>query len=266
VPRPGRALPVRPHLALEPLSRVTLPFHYYRTTFALTENPIAEGGVWSNGKTEGVAWQNMRTTTNKAFGTQSGNSGVYDDSVAVLKGTFGADQEARATVFSTVTAAAYYAEVELLLRGTVSTAGTVQTYEVVFSVNPSAQTQGSYCEIVKWFGPSTGGPGVQFLSLTGQQTITAPTTGAVVRARIVGNTITAYINSTQVAQITDSVGLSGTAPYTTGNPGIGHWLNNNGATGDPTTYGFSDFTAQTLDIRAWRTLVVSQAVNRVANY
>jgi hypothetical protein len=172
----------------------------------------------------------------------------------------------RATVFSTVSAAAYYAELELHLRGTVSAAGAIQSYEVLFSANPSAQPQGSYCEIVKWFGPSTGGSGTQFLSLTGQQAITVPGTGDVVRARIVGNTITAYINTTQVAQVTDSVGLSGTAPYTVGNPGLGHWLHNNGATGDPTTYGFSDFTAQTLDIRAWRTLVVSQAVNRVANY
>lgn len=263
--RLGRGIALRPHLALEPLTRVTLPFHYYRTTFPLTENPIAEGGVWSNGKTEGVAWQNMRTTTNKAFGTQSGNSGIYDDSVAILKGTFGADQEARATVFSTVTAAAYFAEVELHLRGTVSTAGIIQTYEVLFSVNPSARSQGSYCEIAKWFGTQGGGT-FNGLSLTGQQTITAPTTGDIVRARIVGNTLTAYINNVQVAQVTDSVGLSGTAPYATGNPGIGHWLNNNGATGDVTSFGFSDYTAQTLDIRAWRKVVVSQAVNRVASY
>jgi hypothetical protein len=64
----------------------------------------------------------------------------------------------------------------------------------------------------------------------------------------VGNTITAYVNGVQVAQATDSLALSGTAPYTTGSPGLGHWLHNQTASGDPTQYGFSDYTAETLYI------------------
>lgn len=217
---------------------------YYSTQFTASQNPISEGSLWRGGKTDALDWQDIRTTPGKAFGNQTGSSGVYDDSVSLLTGPWGPDHEVQGTIFSSVTAAAYYAEVELHLRGTLAS-HSIQTYEVLFSVNPSARTQGSYCEIAKWFG-SQGGATFNGQSLTGQIAITAPVTGDIVRARIVGNTISAYINGVLVASIADSVGLSGTAPYVTGNPGMGHWLHNNGATGDVTTYGLSQFSAQTL--------------------
>lgn len=266
--RLGRTYPIHPHTR-ERLTFATasLPFNYYRTLFPATENPISEAGVWTRGAAEGVDWSNIRTTTNKAFGTQDGNQGstVFNDSIAVLKGIWGADQMAQATVFNTLAAGLYYAEVELLLRFEITTHN-ARGYEVLFSTNSTAQTQGSYCEIVKWLGPF-GGSGVQFVSLTGQQALSGgAAAGDILKATIVGNTITAYRNGTQVAQITDSVGLSGSTPWATGNPGVGHWLHNNGATGDPTVYGFSDYLAETLDIRAWRQLITLQSVNRGSRY
>lgn len=266
--RLGRAYPIRPHTRERlTFASVSTPVNYYRTLFPATENPIAEGGVWTVGGTNGIDWSNIRTTTNKGFGTQDGNqlTGVFNDSLAVLKGIWGADQMAQATVFNTLPSGAYYAEVELLLRFEI-TNHNARGYEVLFSTNSTAQTQGSYCEIAKWLGP-VGGSGVQFVSLTGQQALSGgAVAGDILRATIIGNTITAYRNGTQVAQITDSVGLSGSTPWATGNPGMGHWLNNNGATGDPTLYGYSEYMAETLDIRAWRQPITLQSVNRAARY
>ena len=58
--------------------------------------------------------------------------------------------------------------------------------------------------------------------------------GDVVKATIVGNVITAYINGAQVMQATDNT-------YVTGNPGIGFFLNGTGVAN--TDYGFTSFTA-----------------------
>src|SRR5256885_14106702 len=67
----------------------------YTTNFPLAENPISEGGNWINGGSVGLSWANVRTTPGLAFGTESG-SGGYDDSTAVLAGTWNADQMAQA--------------------------------------------------------------------------------------------------------------------------------------------------------------------------
>lgn len=227
---------------------LAFPVHYYHTTFPATENPISEGSIWVNAGSDGLGWKDIRTTTNKAFGTQDGNQavGVYNDSVAILRGTFGKNQRVTATAFNTLPSGAYYAEAELWGRGRI-TPNNTRGYEVLFSTNSASQTQGSYVEIAKWLGP-VGGAGVQFVSLTGGQ-VALPgglAAGDVASATFIDDTITAYRNGVQVAQVTDSVGLSGTAPYVDGNPGLGHWLNNNGATGDPTLYGFSEYTAETI--------------------
>ena len=74
----------------------------YTTQFPLTENPIAEGGNWINGQTAGLDWANIRTTPGFAFGTESGAVKTvpekYDDSAALLAGTWGPNQTAQATV------------------------------------------------------------------------------------------------------------------------------------------------------------------------
>ncbi len=58
--------------------------------------------------------------------------------------------------------------------------------------------------------------------------------GDVVKATMIGNVITAYINGVQVLQATDKT-------FKSGNPGIGFFLDS--ATGLNGDYGFTNFTA-----------------------
>ena len=196
----------------------------YTTEFPLVENPISEGGTWINGGTAGLDWTNVQTTSGLAFGTESG-SGGYDDSTAVLAGTWNADQMAQAVVHSVNQKAnPTYEEVELRLRTTV-TNHSITGYEINFRCTSDASR---YVQIVRWNGPpgsftyvsTTAGPGIR--------------DGDVIKASIIGSTITAYINNKRVLQGTDRT-------YTSGSPGIGFFLQ--GATGVNGDYGFTSFTA-----------------------
>lgn len=209
-------------------STLILPYNYYSTSFPLTENPISLGSIWVNGKTDGVDWQDVRTTPAKAFGTQSGSSSIiYDDSIAVLKGTFGADQEASAKVFSTDAGGAWNAEVEILLRFSI-TSHLAKGYEINYSCNANQ----TYCTIVRWNGAIGG-----FTTLQTQFPGTLHAND-IVRGTVIGNTITGYINGVSVITATDST-------YTTGNPGLGFYLKNTGGSGDSTAFGFVWYVAQT---------------------
>jgi hypothetical protein len=77
---------------------LSTPGNYYKTTFALTENPISEGGVWINGGTDGLDWVDVSTESGYAHGNYSPFSPPYKDPTAILKGTWSNDQEAQATV------------------------------------------------------------------------------------------------------------------------------------------------------------------------
>jgi hypothetical protein len=115
------------------------PVNYYTTTFPLTENPISENGVWINAGVVGQA-TDVRTTTNKAFGTETGNNG-FDDSVAILRGTFGSDQMAQGSVFTTNNNAGdWAAEVEVQLRFNLSPL-TATGYEFNYSVKGASRAR-----------------------------------------------------------------------------------------------------------------------------
>jgi len=195
----------------------------YTTKFPATENPISEKAVWINGQTAGLDWANVRTTNGLAVGTESGSAG-YDDSTALLSGDWGTNQSAQATVHTVNQGDKIFEEVELRLRSSLS-AHSATGYEINFRCS---KTGGAYVQIVRWNGPlgkfsyvaTTQGPGLS--------------DGDVVKATIVGNVITAYINGVQVLQGTD-------ATYAKGNPGIGFFLQ--GAAGVNGDYGFTSFTA-----------------------
>ena len=80
----------------------------YSTNFSRAENPISEGGRWLNGQTDGLDWTNVRTTPGFALGTEIGGNRPdpqkFDDSTALLKGTWGPNQTAQATVRSVIMA------------------------------------------------------------------------------------------------------------------------------------------------------------------
>jgi len=197
----------------------------YTTNFPLTENPISESGNWENGKAIGLDWADAATFPGHAFGLESGTKG-YDDAAALLTGRWGPDQTAQATVYSVKQNDNIYEEVELRLRSSLS-AHSATGYEILFRCS---KTKNAYAEIVRWNGPL--GSFTYLDRHRGAQFGVA--TGDVVKATIVGNVITAYINGVQVAQATDST-------YPTGQPGVGFFLQ--GTTGVNRDYGFTSFTA-----------------------
>jgi hypothetical protein len=204
----------------------------YTTTFRLTENPISEGGRWINGRTVGLDWQDVRTTSGLAYGTQSGSSGTYDDSTAVLTGAWGRDQTVQAVAHAVPCDCGGSEEVEIRLRTTI-TAHSITGYEINFSTGKGVNP-GSYMQIVRWNGAIADFTvlatysGIQFGAAEGD----------VLKATISGTspaTITAYVNGTQMGQATDS------SPFTSGSPGMGFWLQSPAL--NPADYGFKSFTA-----------------------
>lgn len=194
----------------------------YSTKFPLAENPISENGHWINGGTTGLDWTNVGTTPGLAYGTETGSVN-YDDSTALLTGTWGPNQTVQATAHTTVTGSSDFAEVELRVRSSLS-AHNCTGYEINFSVNPS----NPYVQIVRWdgaFGSFT------LLNATGSY---GAKSGDVVKATANGNTITAYLNGTAVLTATNNT-------YPTGNPGMGFYLQ--GVSDINRNYGFADFMA-----------------------
>jgi len=197
----------------------------YSTVFSLTENPISEGAVWKNGKTVGLDWSDVRTTAGLAFGTQNGLVN-FNDSIAILQGSWTADQTATATVRTTnQQTGGIFEEVELLLRFAITPHG-ARGYEM----NYSCRRDGSqYVQIVRWNGAlgswtlldARTGPGLK--------------DGDQVKATIVGSTITTYINNAAIFSVTDTA-------FTSGTPGLGFYLQGGSAAlaGD---YGFTSYTA-----------------------
>ena len=214
------ALIVSPTLALA---------NTYTTSFPLLENPISENENWINGGVTGLDWTDVQTSTGLAFGTMSGIAGgnaQYADSTAVLAGTWGADQTAQATVSvnNASGSPSVFEEVELRLRTTI-TADSITGYEINCSV--STDPDYYYLQIVRWDGP------LNSWTLLDSRSAHA-VNGDVLKATISGSTITAYLNGTQIVQVTDNA-------YTRGSPGIGFFLQ--GASGLNANYGFSSFTA-----------------------
>jgi hypothetical protein len=199
----------------------------YSTTFPADENPISESANWINGGAGGLDFTDVRTTTNKAIGTQPGNSAnPFDDSTALLTGSWGNDQGAQATVFVTAAPPKCCVEVELRLRSTI-TAHSSTGYEFNCSVSPTP-----YMEIVAWPGPKGGS--LQDYTYVARRTDIGCQNGDVIGASAVGSTLTLFKNRVAVLSGTDTT-------FSGGAPGIGFFVTNQ--TGINANYGFSDFTA-----------------------
>ena len=206
--------------------------HTYTTKFPLTENPIFEDGKWTNGRTDGLDWANVRTIPGLAFGTEIGGSRPepqkYDDSTALLAGNWGPNQAVQATVYSvnqnqndTV-----WEEVELRLRSSLSP-HRATGYEVMFRCSKIPK---AYCNIARWDGPL--GKFTYLKNAGGSRYGVA--NGDVVKATMIGNVITVYINGLQMLQTTDNT-------FKSGNPGMGFFIDR--ATGVNGDFGFSSFMA-----------------------
>src|SRR5712691_6277374 len=115
------------------------PVRSYVTNFELDEDPISEGGMWLNGRKDGIDWIDVISGNGVAYGAVSrmgvaekraeqGNLdaeadaplGDYDDPTAVLTGTWGRNQHGKARVFSRHPTEDYFQEVQIRLRHTMT--------------------------------------------------------------------------------------------------------------------------------------------------
>jgi len=201
----------------------------YATNFPAAENPVSEGGKWVDTRATSTDWANIATTPGLAHGTESGSDG-YDDSIALLAGTWGSDQMAEATVHSvnqTDRTDSVFEEVELRLRSSLSP-HRATGYEINFRCSKTAK---AYAQIVRWDGHF--GKFTYLHTEDGARFGVAD--GDVVKATIVGNVITAYINGLQVLRATDNT-------YAAGSPGMGFFLHGT-ASGANQDFGFATFKA-----------------------
>jgi hypothetical protein len=200
----------------------------YRTSFDRDEAPISEGGMWINGRKDGIDWADVLTKNGVAYGevtrmgvaerrVEQGNldpssgegsapEGDYDDPTAVLTGEWGKNQHAKGTVFSKNPTNEYFQEVEIRLRSAIEP-HVCTGYEVFFRC---LKTDEGYAEIVRWNG--------KIMDFTSLQKLIGPQYGVqdgdVIEGTIEGNVIKGFINGVEVISATDDV-------FQSGSPGIG---------------------------------------------
>lgn len=213
----------------------------YSTAFPLTENPISEGGTWLSGGTVTGAWQDVRTTPGLAFAAGVCASPPYNDPIALLNGSWAADQQAFAHVRTVNQQAGFNQEVECHLRAELK-ANRAWGYEILWKCFNNSNW---YTDIVRWNGfpddfdilvHTTSGPGLA--------------NGDLVCARMVGSVITAYVNGVLVNShdtAGDSAPVSGGGParYVSGAPGLG-FFQHGATTVTLPDFGFIDFSANEL--------------------
>lgn len=216
----------------------------YTTNFPLTENPISEGGNWINGKTTALIGSDVATYSNAAHGANI-TASLTQDPVAVVTGSWAANQAAQGTVYSVNQNGSIFQEVELHLRSTLAP-NVNSGYEITFRCLKGSSS--AYAQIVRWNGPQGSFTYLANQFVTGSQYGVG--TGDIVKATAIGNVITGYINGVQVVQATDNT-------FATGAPGIGFNYNNNTTYQD---YGFSSFTAWDLS-----PIPVGTGWNQIAN-
>jgi hypothetical protein len=204
----------------------------YTTNFPLTENPISEGGRWTNG---GIfSKTNVQTSPGKAYGTMVSFDGThYIDSCACLSG-FGPDQQVTCTIANS--GAPSGLEVEILLRAVIAS-------DHIFLYEVDCVTSISGISLVRWDN-TTANP-YAFTVLRQYQVGEAPLAdGDQVFASIIGTLITvkymraggAFSTLFTYDTTNDSV------KYSSGNPGIGFW-NETGSASNQSKLAWSNFTA-----------------------
>jgi len=205
----------------------------YTTTFEGPENPLSEGGKWSN---NGLDWTNIRKGHGVAYSTESGTGAgkfKYNDSYAILSG-YPPDQEAWGQAYIAKPNSSCNQELEILLRFT--SAPHVTTGYECFA--RCMDDRSSYVEIVRWDGPL--GQFTYLARMHGPEY--GLKNGDVLKASVIGNVITVYINGVKKAQAVDDT-------FKTGNPGIGEFLTcaNGHGLGTNADFGFTRFTANAIE-------------------
>ena len=199
----------------------------YRTEFRGNETPISEGGIWLNGKRDGIDWADVLMRDGRVYGevtrmmakerrveqqvlgagaAAGAAEGDYDDPTAVLTGSWGRDQYGRARVFSKNQTDKYFQEVEIRLRSSIKPHW-CDGYEVFWRC---LKTDGGYAEIVRWNGKI--GDFTSLKKLVGKEY--GVEDGDLIEASITGNVIKGYVNGKEMISAVDD-------RIQSGSPGVG---------------------------------------------
>jgi len=225
------------------------PVRSYKTEFKRNETPISEGGLWLNGRKDGIDWCDILVRDGVAFGEVSRNQtaerraeqaalgagiegapvGDYDDPTAVLAGKWGPDQYGKARVFSRNQTDKYFQEVQIRLRHNMSPRS-CNGYEVFWRC---LRTDEGYAEIVRWNGRV--GDFTSLAKLVGRQYGVGD--GDLIEASVVGNVITGYVNGVKSISVVDD-------KIKSGSPGIGC---NFGVGNTNIDHGFRSFEVDTYE-------------------
>jgi hypothetical protein len=225
----------------------------YSTAFTASSSPIFDG-AWLSGNDP--LQSEVDTSGGLAVGTQTGNEaagGNFNDSEAYISG-FPPNHAAQATIHlvAGINPAAFQ-EVEILLRWSVGSLRTglafgdthSQGYECNLAFDASYVQIGRFKEAPALYDSHTDPvpPGGVAITTLGVQD------GDVMKAQIVGNTISVYLIRSGTANLI-AQGTDGTAaPFLYGNPGVGFFRDNAGhgsSATDPVKFCFTDFSAVSL--------------------
>jgi hypothetical protein len=194
----------------------------YSTTFPRDENPLSESGRWINGRA-GLDWANVVVNNGLAHGSED-SLVKYNDSTALLAGTWDSNQMAQATVHvGTRPQPGSYIELELRLRSRLAP-HCCTGYEC--NVSMAANANKPYAQIVRWNGT------LGDFTILKSQDIAQIVDGMVIKAVAAGNTITLYTNGVLLVSVADN-------KFTSGNPGMGFYLEGAGVNDS----GFTRFSA-----------------------
>jgi len=200
----------------------------FSTTFSATENPLSESGAWVHVQDR----TDFLSTGGVAYGLQAG--GGYDDSIMCLGSGTWTDVEIITTISKGSVSG--IVEHEHIHR---CNAATGQYYEINFAHD------GQYADFVRAEGGTTVGDYTYLVtSLTYSIPGGAVNNGDRIRSRMVGDTLTAWIDRgagwVLIGSASDT-SVGGHAKYASGRPGIGAFITS--GSGPLSAYAITDFSA-----------------------
>jgi hypothetical protein len=215
----------------------------YTTNFPLSENPINEGGRWTNGGIFGKT--DVQTASGRAYGTMVAfNGSQFIDSCACQSG-FGPDHEVFCTISNS--GAVNGLEVEILLRANI-------TSDHIFLYELDCVYAQHGINLVRW--DMTKANPNSFTELRKTSTMLRRllggelpfSNGDQVYAKVVGTVITCrykQLGERTFSNVFTYDTAHDSVRYSSGNPGIGFW-NETGAASNQSKFAWSDFTAHIL--------------------
>lgn len=213
----------------------------FNTNFPNTENPMSQGGIWTQGGDVGGLWKNIRTnggTPGIAYGASiNALTGAYDDCIATLQGRY--NPQKHWALINVKLDVAYVPpssnEIECLVGFTIS-ASNAKGYEIDIA-------NGGAIQPVRWNGAS-GDFDVAAVTTVSGSTFTV-TDGDFVAVFFdsTSGTPTFYLYKNQL--VTPNYichDATGAGAILTGSPGLGFW-NRDGTGIDLTKYCINGFQA-----------------------